>query len=73
MGDSGPHEALRANSARNSPGGDAMLGSVATELKDIQCLQRQQKDGEEVVRRWIPEKDFSGDLGEEYHPWRCLT
>lgn len=50
-----------------------MLGSVMTEVKDIQCLQRQQKDGEEVVRRWIPEKDFSGDLGEECHPWRCLT
>ena len=43
------HEALRANSARSSSGGDAMLGSMITEVKGIQCLQREQKDGENMV------------------------
>lgn len=53
-----------------------MLGSITTEVKGIQCL----RDSRRMMRmwyvtfRWSPEKkDFSGDLGEEYPAWRCLT
>lgn len=42
-------EALRVHSARNNSGADAVLGCVTTEAKDTQCLQRQQRDGKEVV------------------------